>query len=65
MQITLNGESLQLNKPLNIIQLLSRLKISGRLAVEINQQIIPRNAFSTYIIKSSDNIEIVEAIGGG
>ncbi len=65
MQITLNGESLVVDNQVNIVQLLSRLEISGRLAVEVNQQIIPRSLFSTYEIESGDNVEIVEAIGGG
>ncbi len=65
MQITLNGESLVLDNPLNIVQLLSKIELSGRLAVEVNQDIIPRSLFSTYEIESGDNVEIVEAIGGG
>ena len=65
MQITLNGESLVIDNQVNIVQLLSRLEISGRLAVEINQRIIPRSLFSTYEIESGDNVEIVEAICGG
>jgi len=65
MRITLNGESIALDNQVNIVQLLSQLEISGRLAVEVNQRIIPRSLFSTYEIKSGDNIEIVEAIGGG
>ena len=65
MQITLNGESLVVDNQVNIDQLLSRLEISGRLAVEVNQRIISRSLFSTYEIESGDNVEIVEAIGGG
>ncbi len=65
MNITLNGESLDLDSSVNIIQLLSRLELSGRLAVEINQRIVPRSSFTTYEIKAGDTIEIVEAIGGG
>ena len=65
MQIILNGESLVIDNQVNIVQLLSRLEVSGRLAVEINQRIIPRSLFSTYEIESGDNVEIVEAIGGG
>jgi sulfur carrier protein len=65
MQITLNGKSLVLDNSVNIVQLLSKLELSGRLAVEVNQDIIPRSLFSTYEIESGDNVEIVEAIGGG
>jgi len=65
MQIILNGESIELDNQVNIVQLLSQMEISGRLAVEVNQRIIPRSLFSTYEIESGDNVEIVEAIGGG
>jgi sulfur carrier protein len=65
MQIILNGESLILDDSVNIAQLLSKLKLSGRLAVEVNQHIIPRSSFTTYKIELGDNVEIVEAIGGG
>lgn len=65
MQITLNGELLVLDNPVNIVHLLSRLELSGHLAVEVNQHIIPRSSFATYEIQSDDIIEIVEAIGGG
>ena len=65
MQIILNGESIELDNQVNIVQLLSQLEISGRHAVEVNQRIIPRSLFSTYEIESGDNVEIVEAIGGG
>ena len=65
MQITLNGESIDLDNSVNIDQLLFKLELSGRLAVEVNQRIIPRSLFSTYEIESGDRVEIVEAIGGG
>ncbi len=65
MQIILNGESIDLDNSVTIIQLLSRLELSGPLAIEVNQRIIPRSLFSTYQIKSGDLVEIVEAIGGG
>jgi sulfur carrier protein len=65
MQITINGESLDLDNSINIVQLLSKLELSGRLAVEVNRRIIPRSLFSTYEIESGDHVEIVAAIGGG
>lgn len=65
MQIILNGESVDLDNSVTIVQLLSRLELSGRLAIEVNRRIIPRNLFSTYEIESGDLVEIVEAIGGG
>jgi thiamine biosynthesis protein ThiS len=49
----------------NIVHLLSRFELSGHLAVEVHQHIVPRSSFATYEIQSDDIIEIVEAIGGG
>lgn len=65
MKITLNGKIFTLDSAINITQLLSRLDLSGPLAVEINQKIIPKSTFDTHKIKPEDNIEIVRAIGGG
>jgi sulfur carrier protein len=35
------------------------------IAVEINENIIPKSNHNTYIIKDGDKIEIITAIGGG
>lgn len=65
INITLNGEYLVLDKPANIVELLSKFSISEPIAVEINKNIIPRRTFPTHNIQSGDNIEIVAIIGGG
>lgn len=65
IQITLNGDPLMLEKNINISELVTKLRLSGRLAIELNHSIIPRSAFATYDIQPGDKIEIVEAIGGG
>lgn len=57
---------MQLNSSSNITQLLQKLDLSNkRLAVEINQQIIPRSDFSSFTLSEQDKVEIVQAIGGG
>jgi sulfur carrier protein len=64
--IVLNGNDRQLDDSSNITQLLDKLDLGGkRLAVEVNQQIIPRSDFSSFTLKEQDNVEIVQAIGGG
>ncbi|VAW53466.1 Sulfur carrier protein ThiS [hydrothermal vent metagenome] len=64
--IILNGSDMQLNSSSNITQLLQKLDLSNkRLAVEINQQIIPRSDFSSFTLSEQDKVEIVQAIGGG
>jgi len=64
--IILNGENKQIDDKTNIEQLLQSLDLSNkRLAVEINQQIIPRSNFSSHRLNELDKVEIVQAIGGG
>lgn len=65
MQIQLNGNTLTLDNISTVQDLLDELKLSGRLAVEINHRIVPRSLFMSHKVKSGDTIEIVHAIGGG
>lgn len=39
--------------------------LGGRIAVEYNGKILPKADYDKVIIASSDNIEIVEFMGGG
>ena len=64
--IVLNGETTEVGSETSIDQLLASLNIeNNRLAVEINQEIIPRSEFSSHILNEMDKVEIVQAIGGG
>ncbi|MFV9615491.1 MAG: sulfur carrier protein ThiS [Gammaproteobacteria bacterium] len=64
--IILNGENKQIDNDTNIEQLLQGLELTNkRLAVEINQQIIPRSNFNSHRLNELDKVEIVQAIGGG
>ena len=64
--IVLNGDNKQVDNNTSVSQLLEKLDLTEkRLAVEINQQIIPRSNFSNLMLNEKDNVEIVQAIGGG
>ena len=64
--IVLNGSDRQVDSNISVSQLLEELGLTEkRLAVEINQQIIPRSNFTDHILNEKDNVEIVQAIGGG
>ena len=66
INIVLNGENQQIDNNISVEQLLNNMNlINQRLAVEINQQIIPRSSFAQHLLKEMDKIEIVQAIGGG
>lgn len=65
MNVLLNGNAYSIETACTIDELISKLKLDGKFAVEINQNIIPRSEYSSTQLKSGDTIEIVNAIGGG
>lgn len=65
MQIQVNGELRQIEDGTTLGLLLSALGMSGRFAVEINGEIVPRGQHSEYHLNDGDHVEIVRAIGGG
>ncbi len=65
IEVFVNGTSMIIPQGCNVAQLLKHLQITGRLAVEVNQHIIPRSGFAEHELQQGDQIEIVHAIGGG
>jgi sulfur carrier protein len=64
--IILNGENKKISSDTTIEQLLLGLELENkRLAVEVNQEIIPRSHFVSHTLTELDQVEIVQAIGGG
>lgn len=63
--ITINGKKQECAEGASLAGIVSTMKLEGRLAVEVNLDIIPRSAYANTILKQGDNIEIVQAIGGG
>ena len=64
--ITVNGKTRTLEAELSLQDLLKDLGMTtGRIAVELNGNIVPRSQFSSQRINNLDSIEIVQAIGGG
>jgi sulfur carrier protein len=66
MQITVNGEPREIPDDFSAAALVELLGLSGRrLAMEINQEILPRGRFEQHRFQPDDRVEIVQAIGGG
>jgi sulfur carrier protein len=64
--ITLNGEPHELDGPLSIADLLTKLSIDPRrVAVEHNYAIVKRQLFPDVRVNDGDRIEIVNFVGGG
>jgi len=66
LTVTVNATGHQVESGSVLEQLLAQLGMGGgRIAVEINGEIVPRSQFGSYAIEEGDKIEIVQAIGGG
>jgi len=66
MQVWINGENRLLKPETTIRQLLvDNLLEDRRVAVELNEEIVPRSQHDTCQIRHGDRVEIVHAIGGG
>ena len=66
MEITLNGESKEIPPGTTAARLIELLDLTDRrLAIEVNEKIVPRSTYDGYTFRSGDKVEIVHAIGGG
>lgn len=66
MKIYLNGEPYNLEAPISIEALLRILDIQHkRIAIEVNQQIVPRSLHPNTYLNEGDNVEVIHAIAGG
>ena len=66
MQIYLNGVEKQIPDTLNMAGLIELLDLGGqRIAVEVNEELVPRSTFGQHRLNEQDRIEIIQAVGGG
>ncbi|NYT52845.1 MAG: sulfur carrier protein ThiS [Candidatus Vesicomyosocius endoextente] len=66
MRFTLNGKLLKMADDLNAYDLIIQLGYENqRIALEINETIIPKSKHATFALNEGDIIEIIKAIGGG
>ena len=65
MQVVINGRNTSIDKDMTVAEFVESLALRGKIAVEINREIIPRSRFGVQTIREGDVIEIVQAIGGG
>jgi sulfur carrier protein len=65
LQIVVNGESRSISTG-TVRQFLESLTIDpARVAVELNQEILPKGEYVSTLLQEGDRIEIVHFVGGG
>ncbi len=66
MHILLNGKQKELADGALISDLVDMLALTGqRFAVEINAELVPRSRFALHPLNPGDQVEIIQAVGGG
>ena len=67
MQIIVNGKPTEATDNINVIELLKEQKVATPeyVSVELNGEILDREAFPDTIIKDGDTLEFLYFMGGG
>jgi len=66
LPVTVNGEHQSITPGTTVAELLATLALGHqRIAVEINEELVPRSQFARHELAAGDRVEIVRAIGGG
>ena len=66
VKIIVNGEKISIPEDSNIQDLVAELGYKNkRIAIEVNEAIIPKSKHQSYLLESSDRVEIINAVGGG
>jgi sulfur carrier protein len=66
MKIQLNGEQREFAERCTVLAMLQAAGFGDRrVAVEVNREIVPRSAHGARTLAEGDQVEIIQAIGGG
>jgi len=66
VSVTVNGETMEVSDQLTIADLLRQAGVPANyLAVEVNDEVVPRALHGSQRIAAGDRIEVVTLVGGG
>jgi thiamine biosynthesis protein ThiS len=66
LRLTVNGEPREVAPPHTVAALLAAIGLDTRkVAVERNEEIVPRSRYAETLLADGDRLEIVHFIGGG
>lgn len=64
--ITVNGKQIQLISEMSVADYLKENNYQiNRIAVEMNEEILPKYSYSETMLKDGDRLEVVTFVGGG
>ena len=66
IHITVNGESVEIDSEMSVETLLDTVDVPPNyLAVEVNEEVVLREDYTTHVVGDGDRIEVVTLVGGG
>ena len=66
MKILLNGEPYECEDGVSLLAIAQALSLEGtRYAIEHNKTIVPKSQHESTAVQEGDQVEVVQAIGGG
>ena len=66
VHLHVNGAPHTVPSDCTLAELIDVLGIEGRrIAIAVNRDIVPRSAFASHSLTGGDQVEILEAVGGG
>ena len=66
MRVYINGESRDVQGTASLAELITQLDLpAGRIAVELNREVVRRSEWSRAMLRDEDRIEIVHFVDGG
>ena len=64
--ITVNGKQIQLTSEMSVADYLEQNNYQiNRIAVEMNEEILPKYSYSETMLNDGDRLEVVTFVGGG
>jgi sulfur carrier protein len=66
MEVCVNGKKVSVPTDSSLTGLIEQLSLgNSKIAVELNREIVPRSQYDSLQLQEGDQLEIVQAIGGG
>ncbi|MEX2247123.1 MAG: sulfur carrier protein ThiS [Dehalococcoidia bacterium] len=66
MRITVNGKPREIDREMDLPAFLRSFDINPRLvAVAVNGEVVPKDAYATIRVHEGDALEVVRMVGGG
>lgn len=65
-KLIVNGSVHEIERPISIAELLQTADVpKNYLAVEVNEDVVPRDQHGEFLVREGDRVEVVTLVGGG